>query len=580
MVSTYFYLGNPQVEIIEGGVEYNELLFILDENKSESFSEGELELIKQFLWDINMKNDIIKSKDLICTNITNKFSILEFLDNIKIYISYIDIIRIFKSPIPNIYYIYLEFKNIEYSNIFFNTFNYSKINPLDKEYLLFYELQFIKYKEKFVNSNNNTLSMNFNIYNNSTSNTINQILEPKKKPKTNILEIETSVNYELTMLNEINSTSNSLYIPSNFNNNKEEPKLCPICLESMDSHKSHEITMSFHTQNNGIIYVLCGHSFHLDCILRLDDEKCPLCRFDLSPANVSTCSLCNASKDLWMCIICGSINCGELRDSSNHREQHYTSTGHLYARGINDYNVTFDFSRKLTLNSWFQNVLLTGSNNNIIENDIEVSSKTANYINEDENLINSTNHNQLIDFAKNPKEKVEFILSEYNSIISSQVESQRTYYINYINKIEETIYDELTKMDAEIKELQKRADIISKEKNSSDVEKKNFFDKIKQLTLEESLLDEKNKKKDQDFKDLLDKKKRNDHNIFELKNKQTLILKELDKEINRLEEEINECGSHINTKNEISKRKDASDIQGSSVRIINFDKKENKKKKK
>ena len=59
-----------------------------------------------------------------------------------------------------------------------------------------------------------------------------------------------------------------------------------------------------------------------------------------------------------------------------------------------------------------------------------------------------------------------------------------------------------------------------------------------------------------------------------------MVLKELEENLILLDEEINECLSHIKTKNEISKRNDALDIQGSSFRIVNFDKKIPKKNKK
>lgn len=436
----------------------------------------------------------------------------------------------------------------------------------------------LKHKENFVNNlnTNDHITMNFN-YLCSTPKTI----KDSKKKKTNILEIETNVN---------TGSFKSNLSPINLKNNMElsssittieEAKLCPICLETLDSNKYNEITMSFHSVNNGIIFVLCGHCFHIDCLLRLDDEKCPLCRFDLSPANVSSCSLCNVTKDLWMCIICGSINCGDSGDSTNHREQHYINTGHIYARGINDYNVTFDFTRKTTLNRWFQNMILTGNNNMIEENKENISENNTLYIKEDEIKIRNMKDDELVtEFAKNPKEKVEYILGEYNSIISSQVESQRTYYINYINKIEETTHEEVIKLDDEIRKLEIQLDILSKEKESSSEEKSIFMETLKNIVKEENEIECLTQIKDKEFKNMVEVKNKLEEALNQSKTKNSIALKDIEKEIIEIDQEIDECLNHIKTMNEISKRKDAGEIQGSSIRVVNFDKKGKKGKKK
>ncbi len=504
---------------------------------------------------------------------------MEFLEYIKIYLSYIETIRIFKSPLPNVYFIYIQFKNTEYSNIFYNTFNYSKLSSLDKEFFVFGEVLSLKQKEKFINTlnANDHITMNFNYFC-STPKTI----KDHRKKKTNILEIETNVNTE-----SFKSNLSPLNLKKNMEMSSsittiEETKVCPICLETLDSSKLNEITMSFHSQNNGTIFVLCGHCFHIDCLLRLDDEKCPLCRFDLSPANVSSCSLCNVTKDLWMCIICGSINCGDNGDSTNHREQHYINTGHIYARGINDYNVTFDFTRKTTLNRWFQNMMLTGNNNIIEEHKESISEYNTQYITEDEMKINKPNHHDELvsEFAKNPKEKVEYILGEYNSIISSQVESQRSYYINYINKIEETTIEEVGKLNAQIKELEIQVESLNKYKQNTSEERKIYTENLKSVLKEENEIELLTQKKDEEFKKMVEVKNKLEEALNQSKIKNNVTLKDLDKEILEIDQEIDECVKHINAIHEISKRKDAGEIQGSSIRVLNFDNKGKKGKKK
>ncbi len=112
-----------------------------------------------------------------------------------------------------------------------------------------------------------------------------------------------------------------------------------------------------------------------------------------------------------MCLICGSINCGEEGGSNNHRKEHYVHSGHIYARGLGDsHNVTYDFTKLAPLHFWLQSMI------NPTRNITEITSNES-------------------EFFKDPKQKVEYIVSEYNSIISSQLESQRLYYINMVRKI-------------------------------------------------------------------------------------------------------------------------------------------------
>jgi BRCA1-associated protein len=283
-----------------------------------------------------------------------------------------------------------------------------------------------------------------------------------------------------------------------------------------------------------------------------------------------------------MCIICGSINCGDNGESTNHREQHYINTGHIYARGINDYNVTFDFTRKTTLNRWFQNMILTGNNNIIEEHKESVSDQNTQYINEDEMKVNKANHHDELvsEFAKNPKEKVEYILGEYNSIISSQVESQRSYYINYINKIEETTNEEVCKLNDQIKELDIQLESLHKDKQITSDERRINTENLKNLLIEENEIEILTQKKDEEFKKMVEVKNKFEEAFNQSKHKNNVALKDLDNEIIEIDQEIDECINHIKTMYEISKRKDAGEIQGSSIRVLNFDNKGKKGKKK
>jgi BRCA1-associated protein len=75
---------------------------------------------------------------------------------------------------------------------------------------------------------------------------------------------------------------------------------CHICLERMDESVE------------GILTVLCNHSFHSSCLVKWEDSTCPVCRC-LQTTEVlqdNKCFCCDSKKNLWICLICGHIGCG------------------------------------------------------------------------------------------------------------------------------------------------------------------------------------------------------------------------------------------------------------------------------
>jgi len=79
-----------------------------------------------------------------------------------------------------------------------------------------------------------------------------------------------------------------------------ELPICTVCLERMDESV------------DGILTILCNHSFHGACLAKWVDTTCPVCRYIQSPeiAAESSCSECTSIESLWICLICGYIGCG------------------------------------------------------------------------------------------------------------------------------------------------------------------------------------------------------------------------------------------------------------------------------
>ncbi|XP_070495567.1 BRCA1-associated protein [Chironomus tepperi] len=101
--------------------------------------------------------------------------------------------------------------------------------------------------------------------------------------------------------------------------NHTELPVCPVCLDRMDESV------------DGILTILCNHTFHCGCLLKWGDSTCPICRYVQTPEIIqsSVCMECEGTEALWICLICGHIGCG--RYQGGHAAKHYRSTNHTYA---------------------------------------------------------------------------------------------------------------------------------------------------------------------------------------------------------------------------------------------------------
>lgn len=582
-----FYSGNPENEIIEGTIKTSETRIVINDKIDLSYEQ--LELAKQYIWDFNLDNKYIKTKTLCCTNIKNKFSITEFMQAINTYLSYISIIRVFKSSIPNIYYIYLEFKNIEYCNIFYNTYQYSNINTIEDDYLIFDEVIDIEYEGGAGNTNNNSEN-------------------EEKIPKNNKKQRKFSYEYDIN------------------NHATDDIRICTICLEDITKKNNKKL------KNDGLIYVLCGHVFHIECFSGLDDNKCPICRYCLSPYNFVTCEYCFQENDLWLCLVCGKIFCGEEGKSQNHRLQHYKESFHLYTQALGKNNsIIYDFSKNSPVHIWIQNTILNelkseeekieeNNINNIKEDDKKIENNANNKpnlnlektsSNESENNVNvistktkkshkknknnSNNNNNndknklknnknkennekednINNIFKSSKEKTEYIISEYNSIISSQLENQRYYFLNEFKRRENKYLLEKQNLEEEILKAEKELKLLEKEEEKTEELKKDIFEEVKKRNNKKLELEKELGKTEDEFKVLQKEKNIIESNFINKNESIDNQIEKVDEEIKELNQQLKELNIHINTLNRVQKS-DPDGIKNASLgMIIDFSKKDN-----
>lgn len=458
-ISQKYWFGNPLIDVIEEeffGVEH--VINNCNINYSQVWlSNKTIEKYKNYLWSRNINNSLLSSS-IICCCLHNKVTLVEFLSIVKTMLSSVLSLNIWKSSFPNYYFIKLEFINSEYSNVFYNTFSYTKISILEDDYLMFYEIQDIK----------------------------GEVVEKEKIPnfkKRNYIEEEIE-NVDI--------------------------QTCSICLELMNFSYKHS------EEIRGVITALCGHLFHIECLMKTDSCVCPLCRFNISPYTVTTCKYCSAEKDLWICLICGLIHCGAdtEKGSSNHRNDHFLGTNHQHCKSIDfekrgDNSETFDF----VLGKSLESIIKNKNKSNKIEEEFTPNPEYLNSIDE--------------------------IVIEFNSIISSQLEFQRNFYMKQIKNQEQENLDEIEKnyklknqTEEENRNLKNQIELLNEEKISCYNSLSSKNEVLKSLLLEKEQLN----------KEYLDLEKEK----MELKNKEQLGVKRLKLEFDTLNDEISQIKENIN----------------------------------
>ncbi|KAH0551340.1 BRCA1-associated protein [Cotesia glomerata] len=215
---------------------------------------------------------------------------------------------------------------------------------------------------------------------------------------------------------------------------------CPVCLERMDESV------------DGILTILCNHTFHSSCLVKWGDTSCPVCRYAQTPEPLedSHCMECaggTTTDALWICLICGHIGCS--RYHQGHAFEHYRDTHHCYAMQLGN-NRVWDY-----VGDNFVHRLLQDKDGKMVEGGHEPSKGEGAAVDE----------------------KVDAVQLEFTYLLTSQLEKQREYFEDRLNRIEQRSLSEIT-------ELKDKFSQIS-------VENSQIKDKIVSLTREKQGLEKK-----------------------------------------------------------------------------------------
>uniref|UniRef100_A0A0R3RWU9 BRCA1-associated protein n=1 Tax=Elaeophora elaphi TaxID=1147741 RepID=A0A0R3RWU9_9BILA len=209
--------------------------------------------------------------------------------------------------------------------------------------------------------------------------------------------------------------------------NMTELPTCAVCLERMD---------------DGVLTILCNHTFHAECLEQWADTTCPVCRHSQTPELVANqnCSVCGKTTDLWICLVCGNIGCG--RYVEGHAYRHFETTSHTFTLEIGGERV-WDYAGDNYVHRLIQN----SSDGKMVE----------------------YRRSGVSDSAENQGEKLESIQLEYTCLLTSQLEYQRIFYETKMNE-QERLFSTLEKhnqaqvdnLEREVEETEKRCDELKK----------------------------------------------------------------------------------------------------------------------
>lgn len=198
---------------------------------------------------------------------------------------------------------------------------------------------------------------------------------------------------------------------------------CAVCLERMDD-------------TAGLMTILCQHVFHCTCLQTWKGSGCPICRatnpkpsqdvydpdnpysqpFGSGVSNI--CNNCNCTDDLWICLICGNVGCG--RYNGGHAKEHWKMTAHSFSLELQTQHV-WDYAGDMWVHRLIRDkgdgkvVELPRNNNNDRQAGGAPGARTG-----DEDVV--------------PRAKLDSIGMEYTHLLTSQLESQRLYFEEMVNK--------------------------------------------------------------------------------------------------------------------------------------------------
>ena len=183
-----------------------------------------------------------------------------------------------------------------------------------------------------------------------------------------------------------------------------------------------------------------NHEFHLNCLRQYKSTDCPVCRYFIVPdaKTSSICLQCGLSDDLWLCLICGFVDCG--RYLNKHAVEHFENTNHTFAKQMDSERV-WDYARDQFVHRLIQNK----GDGKVVEYTVEAPFTIA----EDDPSGDSVTLNGHVSVTAD--EKLDSIQTEYSYLINSEWQKQRAYYEEKLKLMEIEAKKKETQLEGRLK---------------------------------------------------------------------------------------------------------------------------------
>ena len=123
-------------------------------------------------------------------------------------------------------------------------------------------------------------------------------------------------------------------------------------------------------------------------------------------AGLNECSICHSDANLWICLICGNVGCGRYDEA--HAYSHFTQSRHSFAMDMTTQRV-WDYER----DSYVHRIIQNKADGKFVE--LTPTSTQP-----------PTRDDDFDDYV--PREKLDNIGLEYSHLLTSQLDSQRMYF--------------------------------------------------------------------------------------------------------------------------------------------------------
>lgn len=176
-------------------------------------------------------------------------------------------------------------------------------------------------------------------------------------------------------------------------------------------------------ETTGLLTIICQHVFHCTCLQKWKGSGCPVCRYtqddfrkgllgpDSDSQEPAECAICHSEENLWACLICGNVGCG--RYDNAHAFDHWKQTAHAFAMDLNSQRV-WDYVG----DAYVHRIIQSKSDGKLVELPAA-----------DHSALDPPDWSDAV-----PREKLENMSVEYTHLLTSQLESQRAYFEEIVER--------------------------------------------------------------------------------------------------------------------------------------------------